>query len=47
MHGFRDYEVLLQAGYDVILISPPEGAARNIVIADSERATQIFISVAL
>jgi len=23
MHGFRDNEVLLQAGYDVIVISPP------------------------
>jgi len=37
MHGFRDNEVLLQAGYDVIVISPPGGAARN-----SERATQIL-----
>jgi len=26
MHGFRDNEVLLQAGNDVIVISPP-GAA--------------------
>jgi len=23
MHGFRDYEVLLQARYDAIVISPP------------------------
>jgi len=26
MHGFQDSEVLLQAGYDVIVISPPGGA---------------------
>jgi len=29
MHGFRDNEALLQAGYDVIVISPPEGAPRD------------------
>jgi len=28
MHGFRDNEVLLQAGYDVIVISPPGNALR-------------------
>jgi len=28
-----------QAGCDVIVISPPGGAARNFLIADSERAT--------
>jgi len=28
MHGFRDNEVLLQAEYDVIVISPPVGASR-------------------
>jgi len=27
MHGFRDSEVLLQAGYDVSVISPLEGAS--------------------
>jgi len=27
MYGFRDNEVLLQAGYDVIVISPPRGAS--------------------
>jgi len=27
MHGFRDNEVLLQVGYDVIVISPPRGAS--------------------
>jgi len=26
MHGFRDNEVLFQAGFDVIVISPPGGA---------------------
>jgi len=26
MHGFRDDEVLLQAGYDITVISSPEGA---------------------
>jgi len=29
MHGFRDSEVLLQAGYDVIVISPLGGASGN------------------
>jgi len=28
MHGFRDNEVLMQAGYDVIVLSPPGGASR-------------------
>jgi len=28
MNGFRDNEVLLQAGHDVIVISPPEAASR-------------------
>jgi len=42
MHGFRDNEVLLEAEYDVIVISPPEGAARNFFIADSERVTPIL-----
>jgi len=28
MHGFRDNEVLLQAEYDVTVISPPGGASR-------------------
>jgi len=27
MHGFRDNEDLLQAGYDVIVISPHVGAS--------------------
>jgi len=29
MHGFRDNKVLLQAGYDVIVILPLEGASRD------------------
>jgi len=29
MHGFRDNEVLLQAGYEVIVISPPGGVSGN------------------
>jgi len=32
----------LQAGYDVIVISPPGGAARNFSIADSERLIPIL-----
>jgi len=39
MHNFRDNEALLQPGYDVIVISPPGGAARHFLIADSEQAT--------
>jgi len=31
--------VLFQAEYDVIVISPPWGAARNLFIADSGMAT--------
>jgi len=31
--------VLFQAGCDVIVISPPWGAARNFLIAHSERLT--------
>jgi len=27
MHGFRDNDVLLQAGYDVIVILPPWGVS--------------------
>jgi len=29
MHGFRDNEVLLQAGYNVIVTSPRGGASRD------------------
>jgi len=42
MHGFWENEVLLQAGYDVIVISPQGSAARDFFIADSERATPIL-----
>jgi len=34
MYGFRDKEVLLQAGYEVIVIFLRRGAARNFVIVD-------------
>jgi len=27
MHGFRDNDVLLQAGYDITVIFPPGGAS--------------------
>jgi len=47
MHGFRDNEILLLAGCDVSVIYVPGVAARSFLIADSERATLIFISVAL
>jgi len=39
MHGFRDNVVLFLAGCDVIVISPPGGAAGSLLIADSERTT--------
>jgi len=42
MHGFRDNEILLQTGYVVIVIYPPGGAARNFLMADSEKANQIL-----
>jgi len=29
MHGFRDYELLLQVGHDVIVIPPPGGSSGN------------------
>jgi len=31
--------VLIQAGCDVIVISPPGGTAHNLLIDDSEKAT--------
>jgi len=36
MHGFRNYEVLLRAEYEVIVISPLGG----VLLTESERATQ-------
>jgi len=42
MHGFRDLVVLFQAGCDVIVIYLPGGAARNFLIADSDRPTPIL-----
>jgi len=38
MHGFRDIEVLMETGHDVIVSSPPGNAARTIT-TDSEKAT--------
>jgi len=37
--GFRDNEVYLQAGYDVIVIWPPGGRFMRYFSMDSERAT--------
>jgi len=49
VHGFRDNEVLLQVGYDVIVISPPGGgeitmtiqanSIRRFFMTDSEKAS--------
>jgi len=40
MYGFRDNEILLPTGYDVIVSPPPLGAARtHFFMTDSERAT--------
>jgi len=47
MHGFRDNEVLLQAEYDVIMISLPEGRCTQFLIADSERATPTLYSCSI
>jgi len=38
MHGFRDNEVLLYTGYDVIVLSPLVGVSGEFM-TDSERAT--------
>jgi len=42
MHGFRENEILLQAGYDVIMISPLGDASGDFFLTDSERATITF-----
>jgi len=42
MHGFRDNEILLQGGYDVIVISPLGGASGEFFMTDSERATTTY-----
>jgi len=44
MHGFRDNEVLLKAGYDVIVISPLGGRFTQVLLKKSERATQVSYS---
>jgi len=42
MHGFRDNEVVLQAGYDLIAISPLGGVSHTqILMTESERATHV------
>jgi len=40
MHGFRDNEVLLTTGYDVIVISPL-GDFTHVLLTESERATPV------
>jgi len=42
MHDFRDNEVLLQGGYDVIMISPLGAASGDFFMTDSERAIMTF-----
>jgi len=44
MHGFRDNEVLLQAGYDVI-ISPPIGALHALVLDGFWKCNHDFMIV--
>jgi len=44
MHGFRDGEVLLQAEYDVIMISPP-GALRTIFHVEFWKSDYNFMIV--
>jgi len=39
MHGFRDNEVLLPTGNDVIVISPLGGHFSQVLLTESERAT--------
>jgi len=41
MQDFRENEILLQAGYYVMVISPPAGATGNFLTV-SERATMTF-----
>jgi len=47
MHGFRDNEVLLQARYDVIVISPPGGASRYFTWRILKRRPRLYIHVQL
>jgi len=47
MHGFRDYEVLLQAGYDVIVISPAEVALRYFAWRILKGRPRLYIHVQL
>jgi len=47
MHGFRDNEVLLQAGYDVVVISPPEGASSYFTWRILKGQPRLYIHVQL
>jgi len=47
MHGFRDNEVLLQAGYDVIVISPPGGASSYFTWRILKGRPRLYIDVQL
>jgi len=38
-HGFRDNDVSLPTGHDVIVISPLRGASGDLFMTDSDRAT--------
>jgi len=47
MHGFRDYEVLLQDGYDDIVISPPGGVSRYFTWRILKGRHRLYIHVQL
>jgi len=47
MHGFRDNEVLLQAGYDVIVIPPPWVALRYFTWRNLKGRPWLYIHVQL
>jgi len=42
MHGFRDNEVVLPTGYDVIVSSSPGGAARTFLRTLDERPCMVY-----
>jgi len=39
MLGFRDNEVVLTSGYDIIVSPPPGGCCTHFFMTDSEKAT--------
>jgi len=47
MQGFRDNEVFLQAGYDVIMISPPGGASSYFIWSILKGQPRLYIHVQL